>query len=132
MQMFGSLTKLFGARDRRKHKRFAASPGAFVVIGPKVKDKRRIQVLDISMGGLAFIYDGSAKDLKESGMLSLLAEEKVYVDNVHYDTVADYPLPTNPQKERDLRKKGVRFTWLGFLDKQDLEEFIHIASIGEV
>jgi hypothetical protein len=106
--------------------------GTFVMVGPPVHNKRKIQIVDISMGGLAFIYDGSAKDLKDSGVLSLLAEDKIYLNDVHYDTVSDSPVPASRERERDYRKKAIRFAWLGFLDKSDLESFITDTSIGEL
>ena len=128
-----SLSKVFsGRRNRRKQPRFAVSKGAFVLVGPRVHNRRKVQIVDVSMGGLAFIYDGSVKDLKDSGMLSLLVDDKVYLDSVHYEAVADHPLPTDGERERDLRKKSVKFNWLGCLDKNDLQRFIEDISLGEI
>lgn len=133
MGLLRKLAKVFSTGgEQRRHARFAASNDTLVVLGPRINNHRKVQLIDISMGGLAFLYDGSVKDLKDSGILSLLAEDDIRIKDLHYDTVADYPLPKRRENEPDFRKRGVKFSWLGFLDKEDLEKFINDVSVGQM
>lgn len=114
----------------RRHKRFHAIEGSFVVIGRTAEGKQRIQILDISEGGLAFVYQGPREDLDQEGELSLLAGDALYLDKVTYETVSDVTLSEIPENDEAFRRKGVQFKWLGVLDKAQLKEFIKSNAVG--
>jgi len=70
--MLQFLEKLFF--KGRKYPRHLVHNGSFVVVIP-TKDgntiKWKVKVLDISLGGAAFIYEGSPNDLAKSGLIRL-------------------------------------------------------------
>jgi hypothetical protein len=115
----------------RSHPRFPATEGAFVVIGPNTAEGRKIQILDISRGGLAFIYAGSPEDLEKEGTLGLMADGNLYLDQIEYETVWDDSLPEMEEDIRRYRRQGVRFKWLGIVDQRQLKAFIHDNAIPE-
>jgi len=121
--MVGILRRLFKSRN---HPRFYTNKGVVVVIGPYTSSGREIQLLDISEGGCAFVYNGTKDELKESGMLSLLADDIPCIDRVDFHTASDSPMPDTP----NLRRRGIEFKWLGTADRKRLQAFIKENSIG--
>ena len=121
------LRKLF---KPRKHPRFYPCKNAFLVVAPYTSGGRKIQILDISEGGCAFIYDGTREELAESGFLSLMVDDTPYLDSVDFATASDTPLPVNQNNSGWLRRRGVEFKWLGVLSRERLKEFIKQISIG--
>jgi hypothetical protein len=114
----------------RKHPRYYTDKSAFVVVGPYTANGRKIQILDISEGGCAFIYNGSKDDLEESGYLSLLAGDMPYLDRVDFSTASDSAIPRTQNTSGWLRRRGIEFKWLGIVDRRRLKEFIKQNSIG--
>ena len=114
----------------RKHPRFYPCKKAFLVVAPYTSGGRKIQILDISEGGCAFIYDGTREELAESGFLSLMVDDTPYLDNVDFATASDSPLPATQNNSGWLRRRGVEFKWLGVLSRERLKEFIKQISIG--
>jgi hypothetical protein len=113
----------------RKHTRFHTKGAAFVLIGTDKKGKRKIQILDISEGGCAFVYNGSNNDLKESGFLSLLSEETLFLEHVDFETVSDTPLPQDDKPDETFRRRGIKFKWLGMFDQKRMKEFIEQIAL---
>jgi len=105
----------------RRHGRFSVTGKAMVIVAPGEENERRIQILNISKGGLAFVYDGSPEELTESGILQLLANNVVFVEKVNYDTASDLSLQAG---EGQYRRRGVKFKWLGVFDEGKLDDFI--------
>jgi hypothetical protein len=114
----------------RKHTRYFTSPGSFVVVGPYTSTGRKIQILDISEGGCAFIYNGTKEELEESGYLSLLDGDTPLLDRVDFTTASDSALPKPQNNSGWLRRRGVEFKWLGVVDRRRLKEYIKQNSLG--
>lgn len=108
---------------RRQHKRYSVQSRTFVIVAPGTDGERKVQIVDISMGGTAFIYNGRSEELEESGVLNLLVG-KTGVEKVNFDTVSDIPVPGDAQPAETLRRRGVKFKWMGVLDKAELTKFI--------
>jgi hypothetical protein len=108
---------------RRKHQRFSVRDGTSVVIvtpGKGGQDERRqVTIVDISMGGTAFLYEGTPAELDSCGFINLAASTP-HIDNIHFDTVSDIPVPTS----ETYRRRSVKFTWMGFLGESYLRSFI--------
>ena len=118
---------------RRQHPRHYPVKGAYLVVAPYAhgaKKTRKVQILDISEGGCAFIYNGSKEDLEESGFLDFLEGDSVFLDRVSFTTASDIPLPQTKDNYDWLRRRGVEFKWLGIVGQQKLREFIERISIG--
>jgi c-di-GMP-binding flagellar brake protein YcgR len=114
----------------RLHKRFAVKSGTVVLVLPGTDREQRVQLIDISLGGAAFIYQGSPEDLEESGVLKVLAEAPGLA-KVHFDTVSDKPASESQQMSEPFRRRGVEFKWMGVLEKSQLKSFIKEVGITE-
>jgi acyl-[acyl carrier protein]--UDP-N-acetylglucosamine O-acyltransferase len=123
----GILRKLF---KPRKHPRFYPCKGSYLIIAPYTEHGKKVEILDISGGGCAFIYDGTKEELAESGLLSLVVDDTPYLDRVDYVTASDNPLSATQINSIQLRRRGVEFKWLGVLSRERLKEFIKQISIG--
>ena len=114
----------------RLHPRFYTDKRVFVVVEPYTAEERKVQMLDISEGGCAFIYNGSKEELKELGLLSLQSKDIPYLERIDFVTKSDNILPDSNDKEEQLRRRSVEFKWLGVFDRKKLKEFIKRNVIG--
>ena len=112
----------------RSHRRFMVQNGTFVIVSPGTNKARKVQVIDISQGGAAFIYQGSKEDLDTSGALKILAKN-VNLEKVNFETVSDEPAPGSTDTSLPSRRRGVKFKWMGVVEKADLRDFVKSISI---
>jgi len=112
---------------RRKHERYNVQDGTFVIVAP---GEQKVQVIDISMGGAAFIYEGRPEELEKSGALKLIAKE-MSLQRLKFDTVSDIPVPEYAQSLKKIfRRRGVQFKWIGILEESELNKFIKEVGIS--
>ncbi len=109
--------------SRRKHPRFFVAENTFIVFQASKPNQQKMQIIDISEGGCAFIYTGNTKDLEEFGYIDLMINNKKQIDSVACTTVRDEPV------SEPFRKRGVEFKWLGSLNQKKLKKFIQEATI---
>lgn len=114
---------------RRHHKRFTVQGGTFVIVAPGTDQEQKVQIVDISQGGMAFIYQGSPKELEESGILKVLVDRE-YLSKVAYETASDIPCPACAQSSVPYRRRGVKFKWLGVLQEVELKHYIKKVGIN--
>ena len=114
--------------EARQHQRFMVQKGTFVIVSPGTDKERKVQVIDISQGGAAFVYQGSKEDLEKSGVLKLLAKD-VSLEKVRFETVSDKPASESTDTSLASRRRGVKFQWMGVVGKADLKDFIKSISI---
>jgi hypothetical protein len=77
-----------GFIERRQHKRLTVKDGAFVEIWNHVRKVG--QVIDISMGGLAFRYIDIGERPKKSFELGLFTDDKTFLlEKVFFKSVSD-------------------------------------------
>ena len=117
--------------ERRKHKRFLVSKGAFVALRP---DYLKIgQVKDISMGGLAFTYlidDGKPPD-PSSQLDIFLASQDFYLNKVPFETISDFQTDAIPFSSVSMKECSVQFGELTAYQSGRLKYFIENHTIGE-
>jgi hypothetical protein len=123
--ILNTLRRLF---KRRHHKRFIVQSGTFVIVAPGTDKEQKVQLLDISQGGMAFIYQGSPEELEASGILKILVDRK-YLEKVAYDTASDIPCPECAQSSVPHRRRGVKFNWMGVLQEVELRNYIKKVGI---
>ena len=113
--MLQFLVNLF-FKERKNH-RYLVHNGSVVVVPTKdgSKFKRSGQVIDISLGGAAFIYEGSPADLAKSGLIRLSDGEAV-----KFKTVSD----VESSEGSTYRRRGIKFKWKGVLGKEQIFQFI--------
>jgi hypothetical protein len=102
--------------------------GTFVIVSPGTDKEQKVQVIDISQGGAAFIYQGSEEDLETSGILKMLAENPS-LEKVHFEMVSDEPAPGSTDTSLPYRRRGVKFNWMGVMETADLKKFVKSISI---
>ena len=112
----------------RMHQRFAVKSGTFVIVSPGTDREQKVQIIDISLGGAAFIYQGSPEELKASGVLKILAEAPDLA-KVNFDTVSDRPTLESLPTSEPFRRRSVKFKWMGVVEKAELKSFIKEAGI---
>jgi len=113
----------------RKHERYAVMDGTFVIIVPGKEgegQELKVQLIDISQGGMAFIYHGSPSELETSGILKLIEQREV-----DFDTVSDIPLNVSAQPSEPFRRRGVKFNWMGPFERAELSSLIREVGTFE-
>lgn len=127
----------------RRHSRFSVNEGVLVVIENleathgkvhvlEISERKQLQLLDLSEGGCAFIYNGSRQDLEESGFLSLKFHDIPFIERIGYATKSDIILADTIDQEKPLRRRGVEFHWIGVVDRKKLKEFIKQYAISRI
>ena len=123
------LTNVRRESETRQHQRFMVPKGTLVIVSPGTDREWKVQAIDISHGGLAFIYQGSKEDLDTSGALKIL-DKNADLENVNFETVSDEPAPGSTDTSLPSRRRGVKFKWMGVLGKQDLRDFVNSISVS--
>ncbi|NVM20993.1 MAG: PilZ domain-containing protein [Desulfobacterales bacterium] len=120
--------------ERRKHKRYKAPNGAFVVLLLEPHFAKLGQIIDIGRGGLAFRYTGRQEWSAGSSELGILFhEQKFHLDRVPFKTVSDFEMARKTAHSPvAIRRCGVRFVGLTHEQKFELEHFIRNYTSGEV
>ncbi len=132
--MTGILNSFKRFFKRRQFQRYYVKDGTLVVISPdNAKNlEQKVELIDISRGGMAFIYKGSPSDIAASGLLKLLTKDQPYSkEGIPFGTVCDIPISGKIQKQEQFRRRSVKFKWLGFYDEFALTYFIDEVKICE-
>jgi hypothetical protein len=119
------LKKLF-FKNRKDH-RHLIEKGSFVVITPTKQGNTtqwKVNVIDISYGGAAFIYEGSPHDLAKNGLIKFSDNMPEAAD---FKTVSDIESSTGSS----YRRRGVKFEWKGVLGETQLIKFIKEHGIHD-
>jgi hypothetical protein len=112
----------------RIHQRFMVQNGTFVIVSPGTDKEQKVQVIDISQGGAAFIYQGSTEDLETSGILKMIVESP-NLEKVNFETVSDELALGPTDTSLPYRRRRVKFKWMGVMEKADLKTFVKNISI---
>ncbi|MEJ2689835.1 MAG: PilZ domain-containing protein [Deltaproteobacteria bacterium] len=120
--------------ERRKHRRYNVEPGSFAVFRQDNNVMPGL-IVEISLGGLAFIYQkGDNWPLDPNERFHLFGD-KFNVEKVSMETVFDFEIKDEKNSffqlllRRDpargkIRRRGVKFGKLTDKQKQDLEGLI--------
>jgi c-di-GMP-binding flagellar brake protein YcgR len=115
--------------ERRKYQRFRVQEGAFAVFGPG--SGKIGQVVDVSMGGLAFHYMPGAESSDEFTELSIfLAENSFYLRKLDFETVWDEQARRVPFSSIKVRRSGVQFLSMTKAQAAQLESFVEQHTLG--
>ena len=124
--------------ERRKHKRYQVPAGSFVALGPH--NTILGQIIDISMGGLAFRYMDSKKPTDGSHIDIFLIERDFCLGKVPIKSVSDYEIDNTvvckivdgvPPSCRAMKRSSVQFGDLTHNQVSRLEHFIQNHTTGE-
>jgi hypothetical protein len=96
-------------------------------------DTRLGQIIDISMGGLAFRYVAMAEPSNGSDRLKIFpAEGDFYLNDVLFETVTDFGTYQIPFTSISMRRSGVQFGELTHDQMSQLEDFICNHTAGNM
>ncbi|MBW2567554.1 MAG: PilZ domain-containing protein [Deltaproteobacteria bacterium] len=115
--------------ERRKHNRFSVSKGAFVALRPHYG--KIGQVVNISMGGLAFTYMADEERPSSFELDIFLAGGSFYLQEVPFGTISDFHNDGMPLSSVKMRRMGVQFGDLSPHQVSQLEYFIQNHTEGE-
>jgi hypothetical protein len=116
--------------ERRKHKRYQAWNGAFVALGPY--SLKLGQIVNMSMGGLAFRYFGSREPSRMKTESKIFIDNGFCLDHVPLETVLDCEAKQGPFASLVVRQSRVQFGKLTQDQRSQLEFFIHNHTAGAV
>ena len=113
--------------ERRKSKRYKAVEGAYAAISPR--SNKLGQIIDISMGGLAFKYiDTKGEDANKQSPSEesiFLSSMGFYVGDLPFKTVSDNEVTNTPSlSAMKVRERHVQFTDLSFKQLFDLDYYL--------
>ena len=120
--------------ERRKHKRFQVRNGAFVVLGtpPWPHSTKVGQIVDMSMGGLAFSYIAEQEPSNGSFELCIfLADSSFHLRKIPFETISDLETDEVPFSSITMKRSGVQFGELTPNQISQLKYFIQSHTIGE-
>ena len=118
--------------EQRQHKRFQAKDGAFAM--SKVSVNKLGQIVDISLGGLAFNYIAWAETSNGIFEIDILfAERFFYLQNLSCRVVLDSDITLrNPFSSIRMRRLSVEFEKLTLTQRSELKYFIDNHTSNEV
>ncbi|MCK5097086.1 MAG: PilZ domain-containing protein [Desulfobacteraceae bacterium] len=116
--------------ERRKHKRYSIKDGSYATISPE--SKKLGQIVDISMGGLAFKYIDIKPDIRKGINIQetlFLSSMGYYVGDIDFKTIADYEasdyeIPNTSSNTMKIRMRHVQFKDLQLKQLFDLDYYI--------
>lgn len=113
--------------ERRKNKRYKAVEGAYAAISPN--SHKLGQIIDLSMGGLAFKYIDTSHDdpdaQRDPEETIFLSSMGYYVGDLPFKTISDYEITNTPSfSSMKVRKRHVQFKDLTFKQLFDLDYYL--------
>lgn len=110
--------------DKRHHQRFMLRDSTYAFL--RSPANKLGQILDISQSGLAFSYFSTNGSFMESDRLDILANEKIFLENIPIKTIADFILPTEqPFSQITMRRRSLQFKSLSEDQVSQLKDFIY-------
>ena len=118
--------------EKRRHKRFRSKESAYASFGNHAM--KIGQIVDISMGGLAFHYIADGDQINGSRKLEIyLAHNGFHMREVPFNTISDFILPSEfPISTIIMRRRGVQFGELSEQQVSQLGYLIQNYTEGEV
>ncbi len=110
--------------EKRKYDRYPAREGAIVALKPH--DRMLGQMIDISLGGLAFRYiEGEEKSGQPIELIILVANHSFRLDKVPFRTVSDQEITNDISfSSIKMRRRSVEFGNLSIIQKSAVKYFI--------
>jgi hypothetical protein len=133
------MTERAEIAEQRRYKRYEVPTGSFVALGPQ--NSIQGQIIDISIGGLAFRYMDSKKPIDESYLDIFLTERDFCLGKLPITAVSDYEIDNTvtcklvegvPYRCTAMRRSSVQFGELTHHQMSQLEHFIQNHTTSEL
>ncbi len=116
--------------ERRQHKRYPAQPGTYAAFKPH--SSRRGQIVDISMGGLAFHYIAGKWKTGRQSLAILVYGEGIFLNDIPCEPVSDFIIGhSSPFSVTPIRRCGVKFLGLNSEQAEKINQFIACHTIRD-
>ena len=121
-----------GRIERRKHRRLQVQDIAFAVL--RDQGRQLGQIMDISMGGLAFNYIAGGGNADSAFELDiLLAYKGLYMKKIQFKTISDFQIANkSPFSPITMRRHGVKFGKLTPKQTSMLKNFMQEHTIDNL
>ncbi len=121
-----------GQIERRKHRRLQVQDIAFAVL--RDQGRQLGQIMDISMGGLAFNYIAGGGNADSAFELDiLLAYKGLYMKKIQFKTISDFQIANkSPFSPITMRRHGVKFGELTPKQTSMLKNFIQEHTVNNM
>lgn len=112
-------------KERRKHPRFDTKDVAFAILKAD-REEELGQIVNISLGGLAFQYFIGNREFQKADRLDvLLADRGIHVEDIKFRVVEDFELVNElPFSSITKREQRVLFNDLSDSQKHGIDSFI--------
>jgi hypothetical protein len=107
--------------EQRQYQRFQVTAPAFVNDSVKIG-----KIVDISMSGLAFTYEGLELWPQHAAALDLLIDKEIFLKEVPVRVVSDEVIARGSRHRLVTRQCGVQFGRLTSYQVHQLENFIQV------
>ena len=117
--------------ERRRDPRFLVPRGVLVEVR-RPNHSRLGEIIDISMGGVAFRYFATKEPSNGSYKLHIFLDEGSFrLNDILLETVTDFKTHNIPYTPITMRRGSVKFRRLSSEKSSRLEDFIKNYAIGE-
>ena len=117
--------------ERRRDGRFQVPKGVFVEVRRPHHSKLG-EIINISMGGVAFRYLATKEPSNGSYKLSIFFDESGFrLNDIFLETVTDFKTHKIPYTSIAMRRSSVQFRRLTHHQISELEHFIAKCAVGE-
>ena len=132
MEWISGMSETEDFLEQRKHKRFRAQDGTYAIL--KGPGKKLGQVINISIGGLAFRYIDIGERPKKSYQLDIfLTENSFRLEKLNFKTISDFEVDDEFNfSSIPMRRRGVQFEELEQNQLDQIEHFIQKHTVSNV
>jgi hypothetical protein len=117
------------ARKHRKDKRFKLHEGVMVVVDPY--SEKKDEIIDISLGGLAFCYDNERNRPDEIFEIDIYIDNELYLKKLKVKLISETEIGEVPFESANVRRLSGQFMWWEPLQKADLDSLLKKYGIGK-
>jgi c-di-GMP-binding flagellar brake protein YcgR len=115
------ITKIF-KRKKRKEQRFIVDDHDLIIYDSNAPEEK--EIVDLSMGGLAFVYVDNKKRLDKTFELEIKIGDSLRLGKIRVETVSDTRISEITIKTKIFRRLSARFLNLDPIQEYDLKSIL--------
>ena len=115
------ITKIF-KRKKRKEQRFIVDDHDLIIYDPNAPEEK--EIVDLSMGGLSFIYVDNEKRLDKTFELEIKIGDSFRLGKIRVETVSDTRISEITIKTKIFRRLSARFLNIDPIQEYDLKNIL--------
>ncbi len=116
-------------RKHRKDKRHQVHEGVLVVVDPH--SEKKDEIIDISLGGLAFCYNNERNRPDEIFEIDIYIDNELYLKKLKVKLISETEIGEVPFESANVRRLSGQFMWWEPLQKADLDSLLKKYGIGK-